>query len=97
MERKKSKHSVLFPKSLDMEQFLNSPADGNKKRKHAEGSKYYLRGVLLHKGPSAYHGHYEAQIFDVKYVAAAFNACVVLNRAIYQESGLVPVQRRSCH
>ena len=29
---------------------------------------YELRGVLLHKGPSAYHGHYEAQVFDVTYV-----------------------------
>jgi uncharacterized UBP type Zn finger protein len=27
---------------------------------------YELRGVLLHKGASAYHGHYEAQVFDIK-------------------------------
>lgn len=26
---------------------------------------YELRGVLLHKGASAYHGHYEAQVYDV--------------------------------
>lgn len=26
---------------------------------------YELRGVLLHKGPSAYHGHYMAKVFDV--------------------------------
>lgn len=25
---------------------------------------YELRGVLLHKGASAYHGHYEAQVYD---------------------------------
>jgi hypothetical protein len=29
---------------------------------------YELRGVLLHKGASAYHGHYEAQVFDAAYV-----------------------------
>lgn len=29
---------------------------------------YDLRGILLHKGPSAYHGHYKAQIYDVQYV-----------------------------
>jgi uncharacterized UBP type Zn finger protein len=46
------------------------------KRRHSEVEKvneasdliYELRGVLLHKGPSAYHGHYEAQVFDVTYV-----------------------------
>lgn len=45
-------------------------------RHHAEAERgnealdlvYELRGVLLHKGPSAYHGHYEAQVFDVTYV-----------------------------
>lgn len=26
---------------------------------------YDLHGILLHRGPSAYHGHYEAQVFDV--------------------------------
>lgn len=25
---------------------------------------YELRGVLLHKGQSAYHGHYEAQVYS---------------------------------
>ncbi|KAG1827163.1 cysteine proteinase [Suillus subaureus] len=48
MERKKSKHNLLFPTTLDMDQF----------------NIYELRGVLLHKGPSAYHGHYEAQVLD---------------------------------
>ncbi|OCH88183.1 cysteine proteinase [Obba rivulosa] len=69
MERKKSKHAISFPTSIDMDQFMGS-ADARKshKRKHSRsgGNKYELRGVLLHKGPSAYHGHYEAQIFDVQ-------------------------------
>lgn len=30
--------------------------------------QYELCGVLLHKGPSAYHGHYEAQVMDVRSV-----------------------------
>lgn len=29
---------------------------------------YELRGVLLHKGPSAYHGHYEAQVYNQEWV-----------------------------
>ena len=59
MERKKSKHAVAYPLVLDMNRFLaDPPADENE-------NIYDLQGVLLHKGPSAYHGHYEAQVFDV--------------------------------
>ncbi|KAI0362032.1 cysteine proteinase [Trametes cingulata] len=69
MERKKSKQAILFPTFIDMDRFLG-PAEERKKRgkRHAKESKnlYELRGVLLHKGASAYHGHYEAQVFDVK-------------------------------
>ena len=45
--------------TLDMARFItgSQPVDEN---------VYHLRGVLLHKGTSAYHGHYEAQIFDVR-------------------------------
>ncbi|KAG8713111.1 hypothetical protein FRC11_013264, partial [Ceratobasidium sp. 423] len=54
--RKKSKHAITFPHSINMRPFLGE-----------EGPEiwYELRGVLLHRGPSAYHGHYEAQVFDV--------------------------------
>ncbi|CAE6465896.1 unnamed protein product, partial [Rhizoctonia solani] len=54
--RKKSKHAITFPLSIDMRPFLSE-----------DGAEiwYELRGVLLHRGPSAYHGHYEAQVFDV--------------------------------
>jgi len=31
-------------------------------------SLYELRGVLLHKGVSAHHGHYEAQVYNSRYV-----------------------------
>jgi len=59
MERKKSKHTINFPLSLDMNRFLAA------ERQTKDPLMYDLRGVLLHKGASAYHGHYEAQVFDV--------------------------------
>ncbi|KAJ3775406.1 cysteine proteinase [Lentinula raphanica] len=63
MERKKSKSTIIFPKVLDLTPFVSSRMPGD----NAESSNnvYELRGILLHKGPSAYHGHYEAQVFDV--------------------------------
>ncbi|KAL4067914.1 hypothetical protein J3A83DRAFT_4097639 [Scleroderma citrinum] len=65
MERKKSKHNLLFPTTLDMGQFLGYKASGSSKTsRESENQIYELRGVLLHKGASAYHGHYEAQVFD---------------------------------
>lgn len=66
MERKKSKHALLFPETLDMSQFVNARTADGKKRKRNGNNKYLLRGVLLHRGPSAYHGHYESQVFDMK-------------------------------
>lgn len=66
-----------------MSPFVDTAAPGNSaavqlpaKRRYTEIEQdveasdfvYELRGVLLHKGPSAYHGHYEAQVFDVTYV-----------------------------
>jgi uncharacterized UBP type Zn finger protein len=67
MERKKSKHSISFPLSLDMNKFLGSPEH----RRHptsttGDDNVYELRGILLHKGASAYHGHYEAQVYDAQ-------------------------------
>jgi len=70
MERKKSKYSISFPTSLDMGRFLGAACAGNSRVGHnrQERDIYELRGVLLHKGTSAYHGHYEAQVFDITYV-----------------------------
>ncbi|CAK5277621.1 unnamed protein product [Mycena citricolor] len=56
-ERRKSKNTIQFPTNLDMSRFIH----GGFKPQQA---MYELRGVLLHKGKSAYHGHYEAQVFD---------------------------------
>lgn len=71
MERKKSKHAMSFPVRIDMNHFLGSvQARKEAKKKPSSNSEnvYELRGVLLHKGASAYHGHYEAQVFDVQCV-----------------------------
>jgi len=65
MERKKSKHYVSFPPTLDMGKFLgNANVEGAPTDVHDE---YVLRGILLHKGASAYYGHYEAQVYDPGY------------------------------
>ncbi|TDL21582.1 cysteine proteinase [Rickenella mellea] len=73
MARKKSKQVIQFPPYLNMEQFLHVPktAPGSSMPLLPESEPirgkhvYELRGVLLHKGPSAYHGHYEARVYDV--------------------------------
>ncbi|KAG9102662.1 hypothetical protein FRC06_001495 [Ceratobasidium sp. 370] len=56
MERKKSKQAINYPLSINM-------------RPHVSEQKldlwYDLRGVLFHRGDSAYHGHYQAHVFDV--------------------------------
>jgi ubiquitin carboxyl-terminal hydrolase 48 len=64
MERKKSKHAVSFPTSLDMGRFVSAASVDASAEGNTESNIFELRGVLLHKGPSAYHGHYEAQVFE---------------------------------
>lgn len=72
---------------LDMERWLGGPSDvGVKESKHV----YELRGVLLHKGSSAYHGHYEAQVFDPVWVEHA--RIVQLQLISYQCPKMVPIQ-----
>ncbi|KAH7102370.1 cysteine proteinase [Auriculariales sp. MPI-PUGE-AT-0066] len=56
-ERQKSKCGIKYPLAVDMAPFI-SP-------RPSEPVIYDLRGVLLHKGASAHHGHYESQAFDV--------------------------------
>jgi uncharacterized UBP type Zn finger protein len=67
MERKKSKHSISFPLTFDMTQFLGPKEDREcAASRNSEKNLYDLRGILLHKGESAYHGHYEAQVYDAE-------------------------------
>ncbi|KAG8769316.1 hypothetical protein FRC15_004641 [Serendipita sp. 397] len=65
MTRKKSKADVQFPSVIDMGPWIGEGDEGS--RQHdisSEQNVYELRGVLLHKGASAYHGHYEAQVYS---------------------------------
>ena len=69
MERRKSKQTIMFPTSIDMGRFIGpelSRKQYGKTSTKESNNLYELRGILLHKGASAYHGHYEAQVFDVQ-------------------------------
>ncbi|KZO97701.1 hypothetical protein CALVIDRAFT_535804 [Calocera viscosa TUFC12733] len=57
-ERKKSKQVIQFPLTLNMRPFISGGV-------LMDDQIYELRGVLLHRGQSAYHGHYVAQAYDV--------------------------------
>lgn len=83
-ERKKSKHTVIFPAYLDMSRFLSCAGSSTNKE-----NVYELRGVLLHKGPSAYHGHYEAQVYDTMSVYIFCNCTSLTIRfSIVQNNGI---------
>jgi len=66
MERRKSKYTLSFPLWLDMNEFLNYHTEKGDRKE--EDNVYELVGILLHKGMSAYHGHYEAQVYDAESV-----------------------------
>lgn len=65
LERKKSKHAMSFPTSIDMARFIRSRKKGETQVPAAK-QPYKLHGILLHKGASAYHGHYEAQVLNLE-------------------------------
>lgn len=56
--KKKINSSLQFPDTLDMSQYMTVPENENKPL------MYNLTAVLIHKGPSAYSGHYVAHICD---------------------------------
>lgn len=62
-ERSKSQHAMTYPLQIDMGQYLPRDAHGNKREVW-----YDLKGVLMHKGVSAHHGHYVAQVYDERCV-----------------------------
>lgn len=74
LERRKSQNAISYPLQLDMGQFLSPDAHGERQEVW-----YDLKGVLMHKGQSAHHGHYVAQIYD--------EGCI-LNSTIQLRSGL---------
>lgn len=61
-ERVKSKTTVKYPPSIDMAAFLGVPLD--------EEMIYDLRAVLVHKGETAYSGHYCAQVHNEMFVCS---------------------------
>ena len=47
---------ILFPETLDLSQY---GCQANR-----EAFKFHLTGVIIHRGPTAYSGHYIAHILD---------------------------------
>lgn len=96
MERKKSKQTILFPTYLDMDRFVGAEETRRQRKKHLKENKnlYELRGILLHKGASAYHGHYEAQVFDVQYVQICIHPKMRLILIVGTKAGTSSTTRR---
>lgn len=65
LSRKKSKYITRFPPSIDMRRYL-SPQGRAAANKAGEGTIYDLRAVLVHKGNSAYSGHYCAEVYNTE-------------------------------
>ncbi|KAG6851255.1 hypothetical protein H0H93_011691 [Arthromyces matolae] len=87
MERRKSKHSILFPMKLDMAPFKD-PRGSPVSYSCSSGNSdvYELRGILLHKGSSAHHGHYEAQIYDEMFSKSFLRSMVIADVLIRNKS-----------
>ncbi len=76
LTRKKSKSLVRYPMEIDMAPWLGVNNDPQADLV-VSSDLYELRGVLLHKGTSAYHGHYEAQVFDAAYVIQSLSISLI--------------------
>ncbi|BGP54011.1 hypothetical protein JCM8202v2_001583 [Rhodotorula sphaerocarpa] len=59
LERRKSQHAISYPLQIDMGKYVAPDAQGRQR-----SIWYDLKGVLMHKGTSAHHGHYVAQVYD---------------------------------
>lgn len=66
LTRSKSTHAIAYPLKLDMGKYLpgNTVSKGKKGATGKQKAMYGLKGVLMHKGASAHHGHYVAQVHD---------------------------------
>lgn len=56
MQKKKLNTYIQFSQTLDMGQYLNGSVQSNESSK--DKHMYNLCAVLIHKGSSAYSGHY---------------------------------------
>ncbi|KAI3639981.1 hypothetical protein MIR68_001986 [Amoeboaphelidium protococcarum] len=61
LRRKKVTHAVKFPLVLDMAEYVDRSGDDLEQKPNV---LYQLHAVLLHKGESAYSGHYIAHVYD---------------------------------
>ena len=68
--KKKVKGIIQFTSTLNMAKFVGTPAQRESEEAQEEKDEmiYELTAVLMHKGLSAYSGHYIAQIWDHEYV-----------------------------
>ena len=69
---------ILFPESLDLSQY-GSQTNG-------ETFKFHLTGVIIHRGPTAYSGHYIAHILD-KRVQCAYCGNTKKSDVCYSQNG----------
>lgn len=63
--KKKLNGFIQFPETLDMSKFMTTNGNHTHNDNSPQsGSIYRLKAVLIHRGPSAYSGHYIAHILD---------------------------------
>jgi ubiquitin carboxyl-terminal hydrolase 48 len=67
--KKKVKSVIKFPAKLDMTPFVSPELKAN-----ALEVEYQLSSVLIHKGASAYGGHYIALVRDEEYALQRFGS-----------------------
>jgi ubiquitin carboxyl-terminal hydrolase 48 len=70
--RKKSKNLIKYPPTIDMARWKTTNQPTSTPSTSASEDVYDLCGVLIHKGSSAYSGHYESQVLDVRSVSSVF-------------------------
>jgi len=58
--KKKLNKVVTFPSQINMRKYTTSDSK--------KDAIYYLKSILVHKGPSCYSGHYVTYTYDKEYV-----------------------------
>jgi ubiquitin carboxyl-terminal hydrolase 48 len=71
--KRKLRTVISYPQTLDLNPYIN---EESKSKSDPEKNIYELTAVLIHSGPSAYGGHYTAQIRDEEYISYfSFHPC----------------------